>query len=59
MLIYKQFCLKFTQRATWTQTESNQEVTKMTDKHIAEHSNTACLGVDWPVWDVYVAYTTI
>ena len=32
---------------------------KMTDKHSAEHSNTACLGVDWPVCDVYIAHTTI
>ena len=24
----------------------------MTDKHTAEHSKTACLGVDWPVCDV-------
>ena len=32
---------------------------KMTDKHTAKHSNTACLGVDWPVRDVYIAHTTI
>ena len=31
----------------------------MTDKHVAEHSNTACLGVDWHVCDVYIAHTTI
>ena len=38
----------------WTQTESNQEVSKMTDNHTTEHSITACLGVvDWPVCDVY------
>ena len=34
------FSLKFTQHATVTQTESNQEVTKMTDKHAAE-----CVGM--------------
>ena len=34
----KSFSLKFTQHATVTQTESNQEVTKMTDKHAAEYS---------------------
>ena len=33
--------------------------TKMTDKHSAEHSNTKCLSVDWPVCDVYIAHTTI
>ena len=32
---------------------------KMTDKHTAEHSNTACFGVDWPVCDVYISHTTI
>ena len=33
---------------------------KMTDKHTAEHSNTIwCLGVDWPVCDVYNDHTTI
>ena len=32
---------------------------KMTDKHKAEHSNTACLGVDWPVCDVFIAHITI
>ena len=32
---------------------------KVTDKHTAEHSNTACLGVDWPVCDVYIDHTTI
>ena len=32
---------------------------KMTNKHTAEHSNAACLGVDWPVCDVYIAHTTI
>ena len=31
---------------------------KLTDKHTAEHSNTACVGVDWPVCDVYIAHTT-
>ena len=30
---------------------------KMTDKHTAEHSNTGCLGVDWPVCDVYIAHS--
>ena len=39
---YKQFCPKFNQHATTMQTESNQEVTKMTDKHAAEFSKTAC-----------------
>ena len=32
---------------------------KMTDKNTAEQSNTSCLGVDWPVCDVYSAHTTI
>ena len=32
---------------------------KETDKHTAEHSNTACLGVDWPVFNVYIAHTAI
>ena len=32
---------------------------KMTDKHTAEHSNTACLGIDWHVCDVYIAHITI
>ena len=32
------FSLKCTQHATVMQTESNQEVTKMTDKHAAEYS---------------------
>ena len=32
---------------------------KMTDKHTAEHSNAACLGLDWHVCDVYIAHTTI
>ena len=31
----------------------------MTDKHTADHSNTGCLGVDWPVCDVYIAHITI
>ena len=31
----------------------------MTDKHNAEHSNTACLGIDWPVYGVFIAHTTI
>ena len=31
----------------------------MTDKHTAEHSKAACLGIYWPVCDVYVAHTTI
>ena len=31
----------------------------MTDKHTVEHSKTACLGINWPVFDVYVAHTTI
>ena len=32
---------------------------RMTDKHTAEHSNTGCMGVDWPVCDVFIAHTTI
>ena len=32
---------------------------KMADKHTTEHSNNACLGIDWPVYDVYIAHTTI
>ena len=31
----------------------------MTDRHTAEHSKTACLGIHWPVCDVYIAHTTI
>ena len=31
----------------------------MTDKHTAEHSKNACLGIYWPVCDVYIAHTTI
>ena len=31
----------------------------MTDKHTAEHSKTACLGINWPVCDVFIAHTTI
>ena len=31
----------------------------MTDKHTAEHSKTACLGIYWPMYDVYIAHTTI
>ena len=31
----------------------------MTDKHTAEHSKTAYLGINWPVRDVYIAHTTI
>ena len=31
----------------------------MTDKHTAEHSKTTCLGIYWPVCDVYIAHTTI
>ena len=31
----------------------------MTDKHTAEHSKTVCLGIYWPVCDVYIAHTTI
>ena len=38
------FSLKFTQHVTVTQTESNQEVTKMTDKHAAEYSKNCMLG---------------
>ena len=37
--------VKFVQRATATQAGSNQEVTKMTDKHASEYSKTACFGV--------------
>ena len=43
--VVKVFSLKFTKHVTVTQTESNQEVTKMTDKHAAEYSKTVC-------WDV-------
>ena len=32
---------------------------RMTDKHTAEHSNTGCMGVDWPVCDAFIAHTTI
>ena len=39
---------------------SNQEVTqKMTDKHTAEHSRAACLGICWPKCGVYIAHTAI
>ena len=31
----------------------------MTDKHTNEGSKTACLGIYWPVCDVYIAHTTI
>ena len=31
----------------------------ITDKHTAEHSKPVCLGIYWPVCDVYVAYTII
>ena len=31
----------------------------MTDKHTAEHSRAACLGIYWPKCDVYIAHTTI
>ena len=31
----------------------------MTDKHPAEHSKAACLGIYWPKCDVYIAHTTI
>ena len=31
----------------------------MTHKHTAEHSKTVCLGIYWPVCDVYIAQTTI
>ena len=33
----------------------------VTDKHTAEHSKTACLGIYmyWPVCDVYIAHTTV
>ena len=36
----KCFSLKFTQRIKVTQTESNQELTKMTDKYAAEYLKT-------------------
>ena len=26
----------------------------MTDKHTAEHYKTVCLGISWPVCDVYI-----
>ena len=32
---------------------------KMTDKHTAEYSNTANLGVYWPVCNAYIAHTTM
>ena len=41
------FSLKFSQRITVMQTESNQEVTKMTVKHAAEYSKTLC-------WDILI-----
>ena len=31
----------------------------MTDKHIAEHLNNVCLGIDWPVCVVDIAHTVI
>ena len=31
----------------------------MTDKHTAEPQKTACLGIYLPVYDVYIAHTTI
>ena len=31
----------------------------MTDKHTAEHSKTACLGIYWPVGDEYITHATI
>ena len=31
----------------------------MADKHTADHSKTVCLGIYWPVCDVYIAHTTI
>ena len=31
----------------------------ITDKHTPEHSKPVCLGIHWPVCDVYIAYTTI
>ena len=31
----------------------------MTDKHAADHSKAVCLGIYWPVCDVYIAQTTI
>ena len=31
----------------------------MTDKHTAEHSKTACLGIYWPVCDVCIAHKTL
>ena len=31
----------------------------MTDKHTAEHSETACLGIHWLMCDVYIAHITI
>ena len=31
----------------------------ITDKHTPEHSKTVCLGIYWPVCNVYIAYTTI
>ena len=30
-----------------------------TDKHTAEQSKTACLGIYWPVSDEYIAHETI
>ena len=31
----------------------------MTDKHTAEHSKAACLGIYWPECGVFIANTTI
>ena len=30
---------------------------KITDKHTTELPSTVCLGVDWPVCDIYIALT--
>ena len=37
---------------------SNQEVTKMTDKHAAEYSKAVCWDVNLSVRDAEIAHTT-
>ena len=32
---------------------------RITDKHTADHSKTVCLGIYWPVYEVYIAHPTI
>ena len=45
--------------ATWMQTESNQEVTKMTYKHAAKYRKTVYLGKNYYLCDIQIAYKTI